>query len=612
MMALATLGGAALAGALLGAPRQASETPDPVGAHHRAMVASIERGETNVDQIQMCFAPGTNGAVVAAFAEAVERAAPDRYQQTNRWSGPVALGIAGPENEPLTLTYSFVPDGTSIANGIGEGVGPSTLFAKFDGIYGDTQTWQDLFHEVFDRWEGVCGLSYVYEPNDDGAMLFSAPGVAGVRGDLRISAKFIDGPSNVLAYNNFPSGGDMVIDSGDTFYNNTEFNSRRLRNVVAHEHGHGMGQLHNCPILGGKLMEPFVNTDFDGPLHDDVRNAQDMYGDIAEPNDSAGAAHEIGTIAMGDTARPGQLSPGIDTTSGLSLNELDLAPFTNDEDWFRFSTSGEGTFSVELAPVGFTYEDNPQACGGQPGSCCSGSFVDSKRIVDLRFQLIADDGSTVLADVDDAAIGLREMIEGWPVSGPETFYIRVYTEFDAWFESQMYDLIIETATPPAPTDFDLVFPLNGTTGLETGPVLDWEESVGADSYTVEIDNNIDFSSPLVVQVVGAPATELDLGDGTLAHDTQYFWRVSSENAYGGALCFPAFASFRTAPFVPPPGCDADIDGDGDTDVFDFAVLAAAFGSPVTPGTQGDYDGNGAVDVFDFALFASDFGCVPDP
>ncbi len=56
----------------------------------------------------------------------------------------------------------------------------------------------------------------------------------------------------------------------------------------------------------------------------------------------------------------------------------------------------------------------------------------------------------------------------------------------------------------------------------------------------------------------------------------------------------------------------DIDGDGDTDVFDFAVLASAFGTSVTPGTNEDYDENGIVDVFDFAVFIADFGCIPDP
>ena len=60
--------------------------------------------------------------------------------------------------------------------------------------------------------------------------------------------------------------------------------------------------------------------------------------------------------------------------------------------------------------------------------------------------------------------------------------------------------------------------------------------------------------------------------------------------------------------TPPPGCAADLDGDGDTDVLDFSVFAANFGTDVPPGTSGDFDNSGLVDIFDFAIFASDLGC----
>ena len=61
--------------------------------------------------------------------------------------------------------------------------------------------------------------------------------------------------------------------------------------------------------------------------------------------------------------------------------------------------------------------------------------------------------------------------------------------------------------------------------------------------------------------------------------------------------------------APPPGCLGDLDGDGDTNVFDFAIFATNFGQTVPPNTAGDFDGNGAVNVFDFSIFAIDFGCV---
>jgi hypothetical protein len=58
-----------------------------------------------------------------------------------------------------------------------------------------------------------------------------------------------------------------------------------------------------------------------------------------------------------------------------------------------------------------------------------------------------------------------------------------------------------------------------------------------------------------------------------------------------------------------PTCLGDVNGDGATDIFDFADLANAFGSTDNPPfANGDLDGDRDVDIFDFADFADDFGC----
>ncbi len=57
-------------------------------------------------------------------------------------------------------------------------------------------------------------------------------------------------------------------------------------------------------------------------------------------------------------------------------------------------------------------------------------------------------------------------------------------------------------------------------------------------------------------------------------------------------------------------CAGDLDGNGRTDVLDFARLANAFGATgLPPFTGGDLDGDGDVDALDFAALAEDFGCV---
>lgn len=62
-------------------------------------------------------------------------------------------------------------------------------------------------------------------------------------------------------------------------------------------------------------------------------------------------------------------------------------------------------------------------------------------------------------------------------------------------------------------------------------------------------------------------------------------------------------------------CPGDIDGDHDTDVFDFGEFANAFGTMYTGdyttfNFKADLDRNGVIDVFDFGIFAADFGCAP--
>ena len=77
-----------------------------------------------------------------------------------------------------------------------------------------------------------------------------------MRGDIRISGHYIDGNSNTLAYNYYPDTGDMVIDTGDNYFNSTFSDSIRLFNVLQHEHGHGLALPHVCPMNETKLMEP--------------------------------------------------------------------------------------------------------------------------------------------------------------------------------------------------------------------------------------------------------------------------------------------------------------------------------------------------------------------
>ncbi|MEM9556404.1 MAG: matrixin family metalloprotease [Acidobacteriota bacterium] len=385
-----------------------------------------------------CFAQGSDPSLVEAahqrFWDARLRTSLQppsgeqgfTFNDADRWSVTATDGAGLGQGDPTTLTWSIVPDGTSIFGYNGEPTSPSNLRAFLNSIYGSQAVWLPIFQGVFDRWSELNGVSYVYEPNDDGSPWTStniAAGQLGVRGDVRISGHFIDGNSNVLAYNFFPNFGDMVLDTGDNTYTNTSNGSLILRNILAHEHGHGLGLFHVCPVSQTKLMEPFLSTAFDGPQFDDILATNRGYGDNLESNDTVGTSTSLGSIASGSGVVVGAVS--IDDNS--------------DGDVYAFGVSGASSLDVSLTPVGGTYLSGPQ---NPNGSCSPGSNYNAGDNQNLRFDVIASNGSTVLASVDAVGAGSTETLSGLALSGAGTYYIDVAGPNN---EAQLYELAIDVA-----------------------------------------------------------------------------------------------------------------------------------------------------------------------
>ncbi len=433
-------------GDLMGEPVVGEAALAPI--HQRMIERLAQRGEADPGRgrFSACFAPGTPDAVVEAFTQRLQ---PVGFFQASRW-GPTALDPAGGVlGRPTTITYAIVPDGTTINGFNGEPQAPSNLVAYLNGIYGSPDVWQPIVQSVFDRWGQLIGVTYVLEAADDGVPLASEPGVAGVRADVRIGGHFIDGPFNVLAYNFFPDGGDMVIDTGDTYFTDTFGESIRLRNVLSHEHGHGMGQAHVCPINQTKIMEPFISVAYDGPREDDIRSGQSFYGDRFEPNDIQLDAADLGVIVPGGSQIVGALPPPVvPFASSISLRE-------GEDDWFKFTLAEPASVTVTVTPIGRSYEDSPQACADNAGRCCAGDFTDSLRAGDLGVEVIPAGG------------GGPASATGRPVGEAETLTLNLpagVNSLRAFLNSatappQMYTLTVEAASlafaaelvEPAPT-----------------------------------------------------------------------------------------------------------------------------------------------------------------
>jgi putative Ig domain-containing protein/matrixin len=424
-----------------------------------------------------CFAQGTDERVMAHFNEQFPVEGDERYSLTSRWTGA--------QGTPRALTWSFVPDGLSISSGIGEPVGNSDLFARMDALYaaqGGRAAWINRFQQCFDRWAQLCGVTYTRitvggNDWDDGAAWGSA-GAASLRGDIRISMKNIDGVNGVLAYNMFPANGDMTIDRSEG-WGSTANQNRFFRNTVMHEHGHGLGILHVCPINNSKLMEPFLATNFDGLRHDDIRAGQRHYGDIYENNNTAGTATNIGTLNVGVPINLGALPAPPAGTSPANSSTISIDG-NNKNDYFRFHVDTPVLATVTVTPQGLTYLSAPQ---NGDGSCPAGFNVNSLAIVDLVVEIRDTDGVTVLGTANATAAGLAETLASvsLPVAGD--YYVQVL-ENNTPGESQLYTMSLSaTSACPAIT----VDPSSLPNGTVTQPYIEvLSASGGTGPYTFAV------------------------------------------------------------------------------------------------------------------------------
>ncbi len=403
---------------------------------------------TGLSPLARCWAPGTPIEVLRAYHAAEEAArakapqAPRKANQFFRRWGRTATNGGGEsvQGRPITLTWGIVPDGTPIPGDpdIGDSSGPSDLRARLSQIYGGTtgdpmnQPWIGIFQRLFDNISANTGIKYVYEAADDGSQISRINlGALGVRGDIRLGGHDIDGNAATLAYNYFPDSGDMIIDTNDDWFNNTSNNSIRLRNTLEHEHGHGIGMEHVCPVDHTKLMEPFINSNFRGIQFDEIYTLQRWYGDFYEQH---------GTVRDNDTfdhAAPLAVPPGAPLdVAWMSIDD------DSDLDYYSLAIPPSSEVTVRITPSSLSYLEGAQNANG---TCTSGTAFNPGAYHDLTLELIGPDRSTILATAAANPAGQLEEIVGFPTPEDGLHYVRVTG--DTANLAQLYRLEIEVSPP---------------------------------------------------------------------------------------------------------------------------------------------------------------------
>jgi len=341
-----------------------------------------------------CFAPGTDPDYIEHFVGNLAA----RYVAANRWTSTVTDGGVNGAGVPISLTYSFVPDGTVQTD---DGPLDNQLHAVFDAQFGSRAAWQNLFRDALEQWTALVGVRFVLEPSDDRAAWPNSPGQSGVRGDLRVLCAAEDGPAGVLAFAYFPNAGDLKFDSAES-WGQAALDHRFFRNVVTHEIGHALGLQHTFPVNESKLMEPLLTLAFDGPQDDDIRGATIFYGDPREQNNSDASAAGLGPFQLGDVY------------GALALHT------SADADWFRFSVSNGQTIGFTAGPIGGEY-----AVGDSANSTAT---VDTTAVLPLRVDVFDAAGETLLRSAAAGAGNAATTLAVAAPDGDDSVLVRVSTD----------------------------------------------------------------------------------------------------------------------------------------------------------------------------------------
>lgn len=442
------------------------------------IVAAARRGMIDFETVQPLAATATNGAVQPGQA--------------------------------LTITYSFVPDGTFIQGFNGEPGSPSNLFATTNASFpGGANGFRQKVAEAFQRWGAITNITYV-EVADDGATFQSSPGLlagggAVGRGDVRIAMHPVgDGP---LAYNFFPQfGSDMVIDSLDiaVFADPTD-NFVSLHNTLTHEHGHGIGLQHVIPTAGTKLMEPFLNTGFAGPQEDDIRAVHFLYGDPHEANNTLQTSAFVGG-PLNNPGTNGVVTLGVE---GVSLERA------GESDFYSFTSFAGAPIAIRVEPIGTTYQQGPQ--GGTPAA------LNARSVRNLGLRLwrrISAQANTfeLFAQIDFNAAGEAEYHPplAYSVAG---FMVAEVFSTDGVNAPQRYNLTISNSDIGAPQGIPKLQVADGLTLVSDGSTLLFGATqVGQSSGKALLVSNVGegallfTGSPERVTIAGPGAADFSVGD----------------------------------------------------------------------------------------------------
>jgi hypothetical protein len=240
---------------------------------------------------------------------------------------------------PDRITYSIVPDGTSIG-----GV-PSNLYTTLTAKFTPAQ-WTADFNEAAAIWEQVANINLV-EVGDNGAAFNSGPDQQGDPnfGDIRISGVTNGLGVGSLAYTFLPpqvnggsAAGDSVYNTSQNFQiNNTNYD---LLTVAIHEFGYALGM--GPSAINTAVMYSDYTTLKQSLTSDDIAGIDAIY-QARQPDAWVQTWHNTSAAAAPD------ITAGLNSQLQASIGNTSVQNSSQTE-WFKLTVPAttSGTMKVTM------------------------------------------------------------------------------------------------------------------------------------------------------------------------------------------------------------------------------------------------------------------------
>lgn len=167
--------------------------------------------------------------------------------------------------------------------------------------------------------------------------------------------------------------------------------------------------------------------------------------------------------------------------------------------------------------------------------------------ISTRGQWLALETSAGVVQVPTGWLGLESWISGSVF--PATWQIAEGWTVEAWAAAGWMVIDSRAATSQAPVPAPLLLtPLNWENTSSTTPTFTWENTLPADNFDLQIDDDADFSPPIIISV---SVTSTSYTPSSPLQDNLYYWRVRQWRAGSSSTWSVRVFRVDTVPPAPP-------------------------------------------------------------